>query len=119
MSSDLPLGGFFENLDMLGRRAMAGFAIDARLRPGGMVGVGFQVVVGGELAHVAVVAHGVEGERPLPPVERFVPPVEGMAKMAGGGVVPDFAVDIIGKREDLKAARFQWGSENKRHSCPP
>ena len=41
--------------------AVAGLAVDARLRPGGAVGVGLQIIIAAELADVAVKAGGVEG----------------------------------------------------------
>ena len=51
--------------------AVAGLAVDARLGPGGVVGVGLRVVVGRELAHVAAVAGGIEGVGVVPPVDRL------------------------------------------------
>ena len=57
----LSLGGLPHDPVVLGRRTVAGLAVDARLCPGGLVRVGLEIVVGRELAHVAVVAAGVEG----------------------------------------------------------
>ena len=91
---------------------MAGLAVDARLRPGGAVGVGVQVVVGAELAHMAVEAGGVEGVGPLLPVDRLLGrPGAEVAHAAGRGVEPLFGAHVIGHRQGLEASPLQGGQE--------
>ena len=57
---------------MLLTGTMTGLAVDARLCPGGRVGVGYQVIVGFKLAHMAAVTGSIEGVRPLLPVNRLI-----------------------------------------------
>src|ERR1035438_10469346 len=90
---------------------MAGLAIDAGLSPGGMVAVGLQVVVLGKLADVATETGGVEGQRPVLPVERLVAAVAEMAHGTGGGVEPFMAADVIGHRQHLQPAALQRSEE--------
>ena len=91
---------------------MAGLAVDARLRPGGAVGVGRQIVVGAELAHMAVEAGGIEGVGPLLPVDRLLGgPGAEVAHPAGRGVEPLFGAHVIGHRQGLEAPPCQRGKE--------
>ncbi|MFZ0930511.1 MAG: hypothetical protein WAN11_18035 [Syntrophobacteraceae bacterium] len=85
----LSFGGFPEDTVVLCRRTVAGLAVDARFSPGGSVGVGLEIVVCRELAHVAAIAGGVEGVRRVFPVDllrRFT--AQEVADAAGSGVEP-------------------------------
>ena len=51
------------NSDVPRRGAVAGLAIDPGLGPGGVIAVGWEIVVLGKLADVAAKAGGIEGQR--------------------------------------------------------
>ena len=98
--------------DVLGRRAMAGLAVDARFRPDRVIGVGLQVVVDGKLAHVAGVTGGVEGEFAFRPVQRrIIILLREMAHAAHGGVEPDFLLHVVGDRQRLQSTSLPGRQE--------
>ena len=112
MSAELSLReGLLHHPYVLAGRPMARFATDARLCPGCAVGVGVQIIVGGELADVAVEAGGIEGEHPVGPIQRLVASVGEVPDAAGRGVVPRLLVDIVGNRQDLEPAALERGEE--------
>lgn len=84
---------------------MTGLAVDARLGPGGRVGVGIEIVVGRELAHMTAVAGGVEGVCGVFPVDRRprLSPGE-MANAARRRVEPLLLLNIEGQREGLQTS---------------
>jgi len=91
---------------------MAGFAIDAGLGPRGMVGVGFGIVIGRKLAHVAAVTGGIEGVGGLLPVDRLASlPSREMPHAASSGIEPFFLVHIKSDRECLKAPFLKEGQK--------
>ena len=90
------------NAHMFLGRAVARFAVDARLAPRGIIAIGFRVVVGRKLADVAVEARRVEGKLPLVPVECLVLPVAKVPHGAGRGVVPFFSGNVVGQRQNLQ-----------------
>src|SRR5512133_2143836 len=67
-----PVPGGDTRTHVAGGRAMAGFAVDTRLLPGGVIRLRDRIVVPGELAYVATVTGGVEGVRRLGPMNSFV-----------------------------------------------
>ena len=91
-------------LDVLAAGTMARLATDARLAPCSAVGVGGNVVVGRQLAHVAIEAGRVEGKEPIGPGQGLVAAIGKMADAAGRGVVPGLLVDVIGHGQNLQAA---------------
>ena len=93
-------------------KAVAGLTIDPRLGPGGVIGVGLEVIVGGELTDMAAIAGGVEGVGPLLPVHRF--PARGAGEMPHAAccrVEPFLLADIIGDGQDLKPTPLQRSQE--------
>ena len=92
----------FTNAHMFFGGSVTGFAVDARFFPPGMVGIRFQVIVGGNLAHVASVAGRIEGILPVFPVDRLVRVIRKMPDAALGRVEPLVCVDIIGQGQGLK-----------------
>ena len=95
----------FHRTEVLAGRAVTRFATDARLAPGGFVGVAGQVVVRAQLAHVAVEASGVEREHAIGPVQRFVAAVGEVPHAAGRRVVPGLLMDVVGHAARLAAGR--------------
>ena len=105
-----PLRGLPGHPHVLAPGVVARLAVDPRLRPGGAVAVRRQVVVDGDLAHVAAVARGVEGvERVRPREGRRV--VGKGAEVAGGGQEPLLLPHVVGDGEDLQASLLQGGEE--------
>ena len=80
---------------VVGARPVAGFAIDAGLPPRGMVRIGLQVVIIGQLADVAFIARCVEGERTLFPVQDLLGNIRKMPQGARRGVIPFLSAHII------------------------
>ena len=104
----LPLGDRLADSDMLLGRAVAGLTVNARLRPRGVIGIGLGIVVGGQLAHMAAVARGVERVHRVRPGHRGVRPRTGeMAHAAGGRVEPRPGPHIIGHGQSLQTPAFQ------------
>ena len=101
-------GGLFADPVVLPGGPVAGLAVDARLQPSGVVGVGLDIVVGVQLADVAAIAGGVEGKQRVPPGYWFGMATFGkMPDHARGGVKPFFLAHVISQRQDLEAAFFQ------------
>ena len=92
-------------------RAVAGFAIDARLLPDRVVGVGLQVIIRGDLAHVAPITGCVEGVLPVLPVYRFIGLAREMAHSAGSCVEPSLLIHVVRYRQSLKSAPLHGGKE--------
>ena len=108
MSFDvLAVDAGFHGADVLFGRAVARLATDARLGPGGVVGVGCQVVVRREFGDVAIETGGVEGEHAVGPIEGLVAAVGEMPHAAGRHVVPGLLVDVVGQGQHLQAAAVQ------------
>src|SRR3990170_1202270 len=102
----LPLRSFLRDQNMLLRRTVACLAVDAGLCPGCMVGLCPGVIVAPDLAHVAVVARGIECICALSPVNRRVRPLltREMPEPAPGCIEPFFFCNIIRYREGLEPA---------------
>ena len=95
----LAFGRLLHHFVMLLGGAVAGFAIDARLRPSGAVGVSLQVIIASKLAYVTVVAGGVESVGPLFPVYWLLRrPGSKMAHATGRGIKPLFSEHVISHR---------------------
>lgn len=105
------LGRGQADADVFLARAVAGFAVDAGLGPGGRVGVGLGIVIGGKLADVAAIAAGIEGVGPFLPMEGLAWAAGEMAHGAAGHVVPLLAAHVVGQRHGLQPAFFQGGQE--------
>ncbi len=86
--------------------AVARFAVDAWLGPGGPVRVRRKVVVAGELTDVAAVAGAIEGQLGIGPVHGPLGHLGEVAERARGDVVPFLAPHVVRHREDLQAAAF-------------
>ena len=98
--------------DVLVRRAVARFATDARLGPGGVVGVAAEVVVGRQLADVAIEAGGVEGEHAVGPGEGLVARGSGKCRTPLAAVSYQvLLVDVVGHGQDLQSALGHWREE--------
>ena len=74
----------------------------------GVVGVGLQVVVCGELAYVAAIACGVEGVDRFLPMDRLVRKV---ADAARRGVKPLLLLHIVGQRQGLQTSPVERGEK--------
>ncbi len=90
---------------------MTSLAVDPRLDPDAVIGVGVRVVIGGQLGDVAAVAGCVEGELGIAPVERLVFHIGKVSDHAGGRVVPFAAADVEGERQHLEAPALERRQE--------
>lgn len=97
--------------DMILPRPMAGFAIDARLRPGRVVRIPGLIIAGGELAYMTPETGGIEREKAVRPLQCFVVPSFKMPDAASGIVIPDLLLHIERQRQHLKLAALQRGQE--------
>ena len=76
-------------------RTVAGLAVDVRLLPDRTVRVSLQVIVRGDLAHVAPVTGGVEGVLPVLPVYRFISLTRKVPHPAPSHVEPFLLVHVV------------------------
>ena len=109
----LSLRSFLRDQNMLLRGAVACLAVDAGLGPGCMIGLCCRIIVAPDLAHMAVVARGVERIRALSPVNRRIrPPLpRKMSKPAPGRIEPFFLLYVIRHREGLEPSLVEQREE--------
>ena len=106
--------GFFGvliELNVFAGGAVAGFTVDAGLEPSGVVGVRGSDVVGFDLADVAAIARGIEGERTVAPLDGFGAGDVFVHGHAAGGVHPCFFADVVGERKDLEESAVERSEE--------
>ena len=96
---------------MLISRTVAGLAVDARLFPDRMVRVSLQVIVRGDLAHVAPVTGGVEGVLPVLPVYRFIRLTRKVPHPARSHVEPFLLVHVVRYGQSLEPTAIQGGEK--------
>ena len=98
----VPFGACFADSNVLASRTVAGFAVDARLFPDRMVRISFEIIVCGDLAHMASVAGCIEGVLPVLPVYRFIRLSRKVTYPAGSHVKPFFLVHVVGYGQSLE-----------------
>jgi len=105
------LWGFLTDANVFIRGTVAGLAVDAGLNPFGLVRIGLQIVVGGNLADVAPVTGGVEGVLPVLPVYRFIRLTRKVPHPARSHVEPLLLVHVVRYGQSLEPTAIHGGEK--------
>ena len=89
---------------MLHPRSVACFAVDARLSPNGIIGIGFEIIIARQLRDMAHIAGSVECIIGIFPVDGFFFNIPEVPDPACRRIKPGLSVYVIGERQNLQSA---------------
>jgi hypothetical protein len=107
----LSFAGFAADADMFRRGTVTGLTVDSRFPPGGVVSVGFEIIVLGKLADMAAIAGSVEGVFLCSPVYGILLDIPEVPDSTGDCVKPDLSLNVISQRQNLQAAPIEVGEK--------